>query len=560
MTREGGWHGPEQKKKGESENGRRSRFGAATGCSLILLCYLLLVMHLYWPNSGGMGLSLPFNILAWISMALAGLMILLLRREKRVIRVAALPWLLAGAILLTLPLLWSPLPAQQNAWLRIAGLWGGIAFYWLLQQAEIRVRQRHWLFFALVSSALIEALIALWQLFFANKNNWMDFVPHTRAYGIFQQPNVLASFLAIGLAVALHLALYRRQRLAQWGLGVALLIFPAVLVLLGSRIGWLAGGMVALWGGVMYRRRPHLGFYLGIMLLGSLVGGILLLAIARGWLPYTQVVIDKASSTQARWLLLRTSVAMLLHHPWQGWGYGNFAYSLVTQRDLPSPQHLIWRIDHPHNEALFWWVEGGICAIVGTLLLLGGIVRAAWENPRAAWPCLWMALPIALHLMTEYPLYLSVPHYLVLLVLLALIPPRRRHELTTRIPWRASFALGCVATIVFMLGAFQAQRCLTRFEHGGLREPALLQQIVMPEAQWQNYQYDRHTALLLQFNYSRDRRLLEQYERWAAEYCLVANDKNVYRTRIAIADALGETALSTALRQTYRQIFPPPQP
>ncbi|UBU94615.1 MULTISPECIES: hypothetical protein [Edwardsiella] len=126
MTREGGWHGPEQKKKGESENGRRSRFGAATGCSLILLCYLLLVMHLYWPNSGGMGLSLPFNILAWISMALAGLMILLLRREKRVIRVAALPWLLAGAILLTLPLLWSPLPAQQNAWLRIAGLWGGL--------------------------------------------------------------------------------------------------------------------------------------------------------------------------------------------------------------------------------------------------------------------------------------------------------------------------------------------------------------------------------------------------------------------------------------------------
>ncbi|MGF6191430.1 pilin glycosylation ligase domain-containing protein [Serratia sp. 2723] len=75
-----------------------------------------------------------------------------------------------------------------------------------------------------------------------------------RAYGVFQQANVLASFLATGLALALMLFLLPAftcdhtgsERLRIQGLGLMLVLFSVVLVWLQSRIGWIGGAAVAL--------------------------------------------------------------------------------------------------------------------------------------------------------------------------------------------------------------------------------------------------------------------------------------------------------------------------
>ena len=69
-----------------------------------------------------------------------------------------------------------------------------------------------------------------------------------RSYGVFQQPNVLGSFIATGLALALWLLLAplstptRRRQLPLLALLAA---FSALLVLIQSRAAWLGGALAA---------------------------------------------------------------------------------------------------------------------------------------------------------------------------------------------------------------------------------------------------------------------------------------------------------------------------
>lgn len=85
-----------------------------------------------------------------------------------------------------------------------------------------------------------------------------DWIPYPliggRPYGVFQQVNLLASFTATGLALALMLFLLpdfslrakRYEKLRLMLLALLLAVFPALLVWLQSRIGWLGGGAAAL--------------------------------------------------------------------------------------------------------------------------------------------------------------------------------------------------------------------------------------------------------------------------------------------------------------------------
>lgn len=82
---------------------------------LLFIAGVWLCGGLLWllPNQGGSGLALPQNLLAWCAMALMVLWGSLTERRVKFIYPAGTQLIITGAILWSLPLLWSPSSAWQ---------------------------------------------------------------------------------------------------------------------------------------------------------------------------------------------------------------------------------------------------------------------------------------------------------------------------------------------------------------------------------------------------------------------------------------------------------------
>ncbi|RTF99602.1 pilin glycosylation ligase domain-containing protein, partial [Serratia marcescens] len=227
----------------------KSPANAATIAVLpLLLIWMAAVLPVYYPNMGGDGLALPQNILAWSVMALTTLIVTFTVCLGR-IRFSLTPTarrLLLGIAVLALPLLYTRLEWREDALWRCAGLLGGWLFYVACLQLRLTARQRELLLYGLLFAIGVQALLAALQLF-APTLAWV--APNgSRVYGVFQQPNVLGSFIATGLALALWLLLaplsaptWRRQI----PLLALLAVFSALLVLIQSRAAWLGGALAA---------------------------------------------------------------------------------------------------------------------------------------------------------------------------------------------------------------------------------------------------------------------------------------------------------------------------
>lgn len=151
---------------------------------------------------------------AW---AIPGALLCLLGLQHRQVWSRGRGLLAGGLLLLALPLLWRP-ALTGDAWradTRVAcTAMGVILLAWLsAQRPPLRTaRQCGWL---ILLAGLVCVLAVLRQTYWpAAHALWMPSVADGRPSGTFHQNNVMASFLATGLAVTLHLWLSGRQRVA----------------------------------------------------------------------------------------------------------------------------------------------------------------------------------------------------------------------------------------------------------------------------------------------------------------------------------------------------------
>lgn len=535
---------------------------------------------IYIPNPGGTGLALPFNLLVYGG---AALLMGVCWRATPLCRIVMTPTcraIIAAGLLLALPVIFT-LPEWQSAavW-RLAGLFAGAAFYFTWLQVRMTARQRHAVLYLILSAAVVQTLIVLLQLFApAIAQSWIP-SGSSRAFGIFQQPNVLASFIATGLALALAayvLPGFQRldPRVERWrrrALAVVLVLLPMVLVWVQSRTGWLAGALVlGLFVLCFGRRYPQMVTISAVLVVGGVIAAALVL-----WLGSDMRYASHTGSNHARYAMLKSTLAMIAEKPLLGWGYGGFEYSFQHFRlaqGLSTEGVGIAR--HPHNELLLWWGEGGLIALLGILLLVWAgfklLARAHWRDKRAATcgkssvgeaSALCVALlPIALHTQTEYPFYLSAFHWLVFLLLLAmldrLVSPRLGIGTGLK-RWRwPMLALSLMALFIMATG-FYSGLVLTQAERGGLQN--MRQVEALPGwASWihdDRLQFDRQLAGLLAFNQTRDEQRLETYAQWAQHYLTYRIDKNVYANLVVILRQQQQWVLAEQYQREALGLFP----
>ncbi|EPM0023507.1 Wzy polymerase domain-containing protein [Citrobacter farmeri] len=457
-------------------------------------------------------------------------------------------WIMTGAVLWSLPILWSPVIAWQwNALPKVLALWGLIAVWLLLLRSGCSFRLRNPWLLILVAAAILQVIYGAVQL--SDLPNLVG----KRPYGSFQQVNVYASFLATGLLCALWLFTRCRHRIPANLSAIALVFIPAMLVLVQSRTGYLGAAIGAVILLVIAGKTRRTGVALLLLAVGVMIGLFLLRfgpQLFPGMIPS---MVEKEGSTLERWYILRLTWQLILNHPFVGNGYGSFE-ALFGQLAYLMPAGLRYTtIMYPHNELLYTWMEGGVVAVAGVLLMVGGILKRLWGKGGRRWAGLALLLPIALHVNLEYPLYQSVTHGITLILLLVITGPAGRvHHSVSRFDNAQRIGAGIVASgvLVFMVTGVITEVQLTRIEQQGLvplaqDESTVVASLINPWSQYERLDFDRHVALLMKFNITQDPTLLTQFQTWAEAYIRVHNNPDVYNSLLMIYRALGAPSAQT---------------
>lgn len=502
---------------------------------LILLCMLFcinLLCHL--PNHGGSGLELPQNLIAWCVLASSAIWCGITGKRNKANYSFGFNWVITGAMLWTIPIIWTPDPAWQwNALPKVLALWGLVCVWLLLIKSGYSFRQRNSWLLILVTATILQVMYGVVQL------DDMSNLPGGRPYGSFQQVNVYASFLATGLLCALWLFTQSRHQLKSILCAISLIVIPAMLTLVQSRTGNLGasiGAVILLCVAGKTRRK---GFAVWLLCMGVLTGLCLLFYGPKLFPGMIPSLVEKDSSTLERWYIIHLTWQLIMQHPIIGNGYGSFEV-LFGQLAQQMPEGLrTTTILYPHNEFLYTWMEGGIVAVAGVLLMVFGILKRLWGKGGRRWAGLALMLPIALHMNLEYPLYQSVTHGIVLVMLLVITGPAAKARPTLSTigkPLRVGVSLLAMGVFAFMVTGVVTEVQLTRIEQQGLMPLARNENVALlnPWSQYDRLDFDKHIALLMKFNITQDPTLLTQFQTWAEAYIRVHNNPDVYNSLLMI--------------------------
>lgn len=531
--------------------------------------YWLLGMHFFMHNPGGAGLYLPFNAWGWIFASLVmalGLWHVTLSQRLVVSPLLTAQWL--GGILLLLPMAYPGFELKDYAIPRLLGLFAGLLFLASLYQWRFGREARDRLLYLLLGAVAIEALLGLVQYYLLVPGNWIGYDTQTnRPYGIFQQPNVMASFMATGLSLAIWLEL--RGDANPWLKGLrygVILATSLLLVVLQSRVGQLGGVMALLLLSAQLGRERRLGRMLALVALGILLGlaSQYLMAGARRGLEIYQ-------SGGMRSIYWPYAAKLIAQMPWTGWGYGSFEsvflHHYMADKALnPAMVQIEYNLDHPHNEFLYWAVEGGLAPMLGMVLMGGALL---WRLSRAGWvkgaALLALVTPILLHTQTEYPFYHAIALWWALLLLLYAMDAEveeqdhgnwRDHHCRPWLLLRFMAIAIPLIVIPFMLTALHTAWVVTKYERGGYKQPALLLDIVNPMAWLTRVEFDVNAVRLMVGLQANNQAELEAYLDWGQAFVRHTPRANIYANMVIALNALGRTAEADNLRASALMLYP----
>lgn len=541
--------------------------------AIVSALYWLLGVHFFMHNPGGAGLYLPFNAWGWIFASLIialGLWQVTLRQQLVTSPLQVGLWL--GGMLLWLPMAYPGFELKDYAIPRLLGLFAGLLFLSCLYQWRLDRSARDRLLYLLLGAIAIEALLGLVQFYLLTPGNWIGYdTQANRPYGIFQQPNVMASFMATGLSLAVWLEMRRQANARLMGLRYGVIVAASVLlVVLQSRVGQLGGLLSLLLLMPQLYRQRQLGRILALVGLGIALGLLSLYGLSgakRGLEIY--------QSGGMRSIYWPYAARLIAEAPWAGWGYGSFE-SVFLQHYMadkalnPAMVQIEYNLDHPHNEFLYWAVEGGIAPMLGMLLMGGALL---WRLSKAGWhqglALLALVTPILLHTQTEYPFYHAIALWWALLLLIHVLDAEveEGRSASDQASWREyvcrpwlllRFAAIAIPLVVvpFMLTAIHTAWVVTKYERGGYKEPALLLRVVNPMAWLTRVEFDVNAVRLAVGLQTNNKTELEAYHDWGQEFVRHTPRANIYANMVLALNALGRQEEAQRLRTQALLLYP----
>lgn len=531
----------------------------------------LLAMHYFQHNPGGAGLELSFNAMSWIPFSFAiafGLLEICRQRIWRYTRLTVV--LFICCVLLTLPIFYAN--AAVTATLpRLAGLWAGFLFFIALQQFAFHQKQRQRILWLILGAVWIEAMFGWVQFLLLEPGNAIGYnTIENRPYGIFQQPNVMASFLATGLLLSAYLLARIPMYRGKWSLQQAVLVATPVitipiLVVLSSRTGWLAaaaGTLMMIPYLCRFAAKAQWRMWLLMVALGLSASWSLISTL--DWTP--QGAGDRLSLVSARAMHIPQAVDMFLNKPLTGYGYGKFEVGYITQtaqwhHEDPNRPSGMASLDHPHNELAFWAAEGGFIPLVALLIAAAAVflkVKKAKSGTQLA--LVGLFFPLTLHTQLEYPFYHSLAHWVIFIILIYWVDNLTAKYYRLKMNYLLSIrvlALVLPLTVTgYMATTLYSGYLLTKYETTQPVNIDYLLRVNNPWS-WQNrFEWDLHLTQLQLGTSTDNPKLIQEYINWAQQKAKLWPRPALYQNLIAAYQYLGRDDLAEQIRQEALYLFP----
>ncbi|MBE4916840.1 O-antigen ligase C-terminal domain-containing protein, partial [Enterobacter cloacae complex sp. P4RS] len=444
-------------------------------------------------------MSLSVNLLIGMIVAVWALWLSRVLWRARLKVPKPLKLLVGGVILMTLPVLWTPENFISAALPRLFALWGMVLLTGLLLQSPASNKYRSLIYRVIAIAGLLQVGLSIWQILLPESAHlWLGYSfakADGRPLGSFMQVNLLGSFLSTATLVAVWQSTVARTRHGKFTAWGAALVLAAGVVITQSRTGELGLGIGMLVFCLAGCGRRFIASCLLISILALFLGQTIL-SLRQTNLSATTVVSEVASaprgdtrpqnteerlawnhqhSHREREVMVKGALMMISSQPIAGYGLGTFETQFPRTlfiNGLENPFSV--SVEYPHNELLYVWSEGGILAAAGLMICLITIICTTMGK-RTVMTRGALLLPILTHMMTEYPLYLSAAHCLLLIILFWLACPatcrKSDRRSTNKVFWqRASLqsitCVVCVGIMIFMVTALESARQLIIAEKG----------------------------------------------------------------------------------------------
>jgi len=531
---------------------------------IVFAGYLLGGMHFTMHHPGGYGLYLPFNTVGWMFIsALIGIGFWQIAISEKIIfsRFHIFCWI--GFGLMCLPLLYQN---NENSGLvihRFLGLGGGFLLYLSFQQFHFNSKDRHWFLYIILAGILIQTFYGLAQHFFPLES-WFGVIA-PQPFGVLMQKNVMATFLVTGAAISLFL-LIDDDIIMQSNLKKRIVYLTPVLtsilyIPLNSRAGYLgftiAIGLLLMLGN---KKKKQVRTWIGLVLIGLLIGSTL------GTKSPYSIESALSRSTVFRKLCYKLTFELWRLDPLTGIGYGNYFSSFrhyYAQRisEDTSIYAGAGNVGHPHNETLFWMVEGGIVPLIGLLIIAGGFLIMLWraKSPEA-WGTAGLIIPILIHTQVELPFYLSLIHWFLFIFLFYCIDEDFGEWHVKKMPWKIFPRVVAVIIpgiiIPYMVTALQTGFVITKFERTGLKDTSLLLSAWNPKSLHRKFDTQARRIHLNFAKKTKNNEVLQDFIQWAEKYVKHSPYPFIYYDLAIAYEAIGDREKAWEVYNTAKYLFP----
>jgi O-antigen ligase/polysaccharide polymerase Wzy-like membrane protein len=559
---------------------------------LLSLC-LIFIIPLFLPvyDNGVEGLEKSINNFVYIGCSLFIFSSLIYSVKKKIwVKPQYLNTQILVLLCLMIPLLWQDISSTKGV-LRLIGVVFGFIYFVSLFQVFSKNNIEKLQFVISLSGFFIisAAVVYILSIYGLIK---LPFIIYTS----FNQPNVVACYLLTCFLMTLFLYINKNKKhisaIFIIFLSVYACAFGFLLAIFNSQSAYLGIFLsvpLLFLSGVMNQRRLVIitvSILIGFMIHYSLDNKTILEA---AWFNKSQHQISHENSQSQStfsniasedFLNIRKEVSAdintrksmwlitlnIIKDNWlKGNGYGNFERAYFDYQAEYYQKHNIYIVpdlSHPHNELLFWFVEGGIIPFTALLGYIFFILYLIVSNRKTNLAYMALLLPIAINAMLELPFYLYTLSWILFVTVWAtfLIETGRHDkiELKSTVPLVSSASLFLIVSMTFFITNLYAIQALQKYYRTNDQQEikVILSSIVNPVAISLRLKYIQLTGMLYRGLETGDKKILNESMQLAQEVFNYRPRPHIYKDMMHVYKVLGQEDNYKKILHQARYHFP----
>lgn len=524
--------------------------------------YLFFGINTAIPHLGGHGLYLPFNTVGWIFISFVmGLASYQIGKNSKIIISKIMVYSVVGIVFMVIPIFYDNSEYSHLASMRLYGLLLGFVLFVAFHQFDFdKVDKTKSLYIVLLAASIQLVIQTVSKLYPED-----EFFVALSNFNAMAQSNIYATFLCTSVLISFYLILTDKdlsKSLLKKTLAYSMPLLSTIqLIQLQSRTGYLSlflgtSFILVVWG--FKKNKPY---YLWIIaLFMGLFAGLVLDRNER-------MKKDLKYSLETRLTTYSLTFDMIKENPLSGIGYGGFLSSFrhhyAKKKEENSLIETIGNnnMSHPHNEFLFWTVEGGIIPLIGMLIIFFAFIIMIWKAKKnKGWLIAGTTVPILIHTQLELPFYISLVHWFIFIYLLYMIDDQVGNKSEINIsfvyPFRIFSLVIPIAMSVYMMTALKSGRLITKFELTGYNNPSLLVSMPNPHA-WQK----KYETLVMKINLAlakqtNNRDKLKEYIDWSEAYVKHSPYLFIYYDLATAYESLGNSKKAWQVYNLAKYLYP----